>query len=133
MAITASVYAPFVWALKDAVPPPLRRARYPPQWTFDRHVERVVRECLLSEYLGLEMAELFRGQPLQQLDALAASFKFENCVQRTELNEILKADVEASRAAAAGGETRGFGDGGIRRKEREEQELLRDAEPSARL
>jgi hypothetical protein len=87
------VYEPFVRALKEMVPEHLRGKRYPPQWSFERHVERSVRECLLSEYLGWEMAELFEGKSMNDLDELAGSFKFENCVLREELNEILRKDA----------------------------------------
>ena len=90
----AHVYEPFVQALKEMVPEHLRGSRYPPQWSFERHVERSVRECLLSEYLGIEMAELFAGKSMQELDELASSFKFENCVLREELNVILRDNAE---------------------------------------
>lgn len=53
-------------------------------------MERVVRECLLSEYMGWEMAELFLGKSEAELDELAGSFRFENCVVREELNMILR-------------------------------------------
>ena len=89
----AHVYEPFVKALRDMVPEHLRGKRYPPQWNFDRHVERSVRECLLSEYLGWEMAELFAGKSMEDLDSLAASFKLENCVLRKELNAVLRDNV----------------------------------------
>jgi Cellulase (glycosyl hydrolase family 5) len=94
----AHVYEPFLKALKEMVPGHFRQTRYPPQWSFERHVERCVRECLMSEYLGLEMAELFRGKTIEELDELAGSFRFENCVLRKELNEILMLDAKASSA-----------------------------------
>ena len=91
----AHVYDPFVQALKEMVPEHLRNKRYPsPQWSFERQVERGVRECLMSEYLGWEMAELFAGKTEEELDELAGSFKLENCVLRDELNEILREDAE---------------------------------------
>lgn len=88
------VYDPFLRALREMVPEQLRDKKYPsPLWTFERQVERVVRECLLSEYMGYEMAELFRGKTEEELDDLAASFKFENCIVREELNLVLKDDA----------------------------------------
>ena len=48
----------------------------------------------MSEYLGWEMAELFRGKSEAELDELAGSFKLENCVVREELNEILRIDAQ---------------------------------------
>ncbi|KAH6684801.1 cellulase [Halenospora varia] len=90
----AHVYGPFLKHLKEMVPEHLRATKYPsPLWTFERQVERVVRECLMSEYMGLEMAELFRGKSEEELDELAAGFKFENCVVRDELNLILREDA----------------------------------------
>lgn len=50
---------------------------------------------LVSELLTYEYAEYFRGKSSKELDALAASFKLENCVKREGLNEILKGDVNA--------------------------------------
>lgn len=91
----ASIYDPFIKALKDMVPEHLRDSRYPsPEWSFERQVERCVRECLMSEYLDWEMAELFKGKTKTELDELAGSFMLENCVVREELNEILRKDAE---------------------------------------
>jgi hypothetical protein len=80
------------------VPEHLRGRKYPsPLWTFEWHVEKMVRECLLSEYLGWEMSQLFKGTSEEELEAFAASFRFENCVVREELNEVLKGDAEYHR------------------------------------
>ncbi|KAI9044785.1 glycoside hydrolase family 5 protein [Aspergillus affinis] len=54
------VYRPFLDGLKKMVPQHLHGKKYPPTWTFERQVERAVRECLLSEYLKWEYAELFK-------------------------------------------------------------------------
>jgi len=91
------IYGPFVEGLKTMVPEHLRNRKYPNTWTFDRQVERVVRECLLSEYLGWEFAELFRGKTEAELEQLAACFKFENCVKREGLNEVLRNDARESK------------------------------------
>jgi len=91
------VYEPFVRGLKAMVPEHLQKRKYPHIWTFERQVERVVRECLLSEYMGWEFAELFRGKEEADLEQLAASFKLENCVKRERLNDILRMDSAASR------------------------------------
>ncbi|KAH8724184.1 glycoside hydrolase superfamily [Phaeosphaeriaceae sp. PMI808] len=90
----AHIYDPFVASLKEMVAEHLQKKKYPsPLWTFDRQVERCVRECLMSEYVGYEMAELFSGKTESELDQLAGSFKLENCVMREELNEILRKDA----------------------------------------
>ena len=44
---------------------------------------------LLAEYLVQEWADHFVGLSFEELDALAASFKLENCVQREESNKTL--------------------------------------------
>ncbi|CZR62653.1 related to endoglucanase [Phialocephala subalpina] len=88
------IYDPFLKALKEMVPEHLQKSKYPsPLWSFERHFERVVREGLLSEYITWEMAELFVGKTDEELDILAGSFKFENCLVREELNKILSEDA----------------------------------------
>ncbi|EON95654.1 putative endoglucanase family 5 glycoside hydrolase protein [Phaeoacremonium minimum UCRPA7] len=96
-AVEKDVYAPFINKLKEMVPEHLQKRKYPPVWSFDRQVERVVRECLLSEYLGWEMAELFEGKTEAELEELAASFRLENCMERSQLNEVLRRDAAISR------------------------------------
>ena len=50
-----------------------------------------VRPCSLSHLFSCpSFIPVFRGMGLEELDDLAASFKFENCLQREELNQILK-------------------------------------------
>jgi hypothetical protein len=87
------VYEPFLRGLREMVGSELLQKKYPPVWTFDRQVERVVRECLLSEYLGWEFAELFRGKTEEELEELARSFAFENCVKRDGLTRVLQEDA----------------------------------------
>ncbi|KAH8895202.1 glucan 1,3-beta-glucosidase [Thozetella sp. PMI_491] len=89
-----NVYEPFVNSLKQMVPEQFWDAKYPKIWTFDRQIERVVRECLLSEYLGYEMAELFRDKTEDELEELAKSFSLENCRIRDGLNQILRDDAK---------------------------------------
>ncbi len=56
------------------------------QW----QINRLVRNILLSEPLLTEYAELFRDMSESEIDEMMASFKFENCVQRPELANILQ-------------------------------------------
>lgn len=95
------VYKPFIEGLKSMIPEHLQTRKYPHHWTFDRQVERAVRECLVSEYLGWEFAELFDGKTEEELDVLAQSFLFENCVKREGLNAILSADAEVSNKSSS--------------------------------
>ncbi|KAF8461288.1 glycoside hydrolase superfamily [Kalaharituber pfeilii] len=50
---------------------------------------RLARNMLLAEFLIQEWADHFVGLDFEQLDAVAASFKLEHCVQREELNKTL--------------------------------------------
>ncbi|KAL4947756.1 glycoside hydrolase superfamily [Aspergillus filifer] len=92
------IYDTFFAEIKGMVDEKFHKGRYPKQWTFERQFERVIRETLLSEYVGWEMAELFRGKNEEELEELAASFALENCVVRGELNEVLKRDALGSTA-----------------------------------
>lgn len=59
-------------------------------WNVSTHVGRVLRNILLSEELYGEYAAYFKDLSLEELDELAASFKFENCNQRIGLNNAIK-------------------------------------------
>ncbi|KAG7149258.1 Beta-xylosidase like protein [Verticillium longisporum] len=91
--VDGDVYGPFISKLKAMIPEHLHKKKYPNIWTFDRQVERTVRELLMSEYLGYEFAELFKDKTEEELEELAASFAIENCKTRDELNDILRADA----------------------------------------
>ena len=88
------IYKPLLDHIEEVIPERFHKRRYPsPLWTVGRHAERVLREMLLSEYLNFEMPEHFEGKSFEELDELAASFKFENCTQRAGLARILQNDA----------------------------------------
>ncbi|KAL4959627.1 glycoside hydrolase family 5 protein [Aspergillus stella-maris] len=87
------IYDTFFAEIKSMVDEKFHKGRYPKQWTFERQFKRVIRDMLLSEYVGWEMAKLFRGKNEVELGELAASFALENCVVRGELNEVLERDA----------------------------------------
>jgi hypothetical protein len=93
-AVNSQLYTPFIDGLKKQIPQHLWGKKYPHIWNFERHVERVVRECLVSEYLCWEFAELFKDKSMEELEELAASFRLRNCVKREGLNEILREDAK---------------------------------------
>jgi len=77
--------------ITDNVPVENRQLYPSPVWTFEARVSRLPFNILIAEFLVKEWAEYFRGKTEAELDELAASFKFENCVQRKKLNEYLVA------------------------------------------
>lgn len=90
------VYEPLIEYLKTEIPERFQKKRYPTHWGMEGHVHRVLRELLVSEMLTWEFASYFEGKSFEELDELAASFRFENCVKRDGLNDILKKDAEIS-------------------------------------
>ena len=85
------VYQPIIQLIKDNVPNEEHLKLYPyPVWTLEGRTARLARCMLISEFLVMEWAEHFRGMDSAQLDRLAESFKFENCVKRDGLNKVLR-------------------------------------------
>lgn len=64
--------------------------KYPWQWRMHMHVFRGIRGITMAEYMIPEWADYFKGKSFEELDEIAASWKFENCVQREQLNELLR-------------------------------------------
>ncbi|KAK7696396.1 hypothetical protein QCA50_001050 [Cerrena zonata] len=85
------VYDPIIALIKENVPKEEDQKLYPyPVWTVEERVARISRCMLISEFMALEWAEHFRGMDESQLDVLAQSFKFERCLKREGLNQILR-------------------------------------------
>jgi aryl-phospho-beta-D-glucosidase BglC (GH1 family) len=53
-------------------------------------IKRLVRHMLIAEALLPEFGDLFAGMTETQIDEVMQSFRFDKCVQRTELANILK-------------------------------------------
>ncbi|GHJ89172.1 hypothetical protein NliqN6_5574 [Naganishia liquefaciens] len=83
------LFDPLIKWMEDSAPS--IKSRYPKTWGTSQHVARLVRNILLSEELCDEYAEFFRGKTEEDLEEIAKSFSLEQCKQRTELNEILRA------------------------------------------
>ncbi|BEI82494.1 hypothetical protein CcaverHIS002_0303620 [Cutaneotrichosporon cavernicola] len=66
--------------------------RYPKMWRSERHLTRIVRNCLLADELCCEYAAYFADKSEAELEELARSFALENCVKRERLNAILQED-----------------------------------------
>jgi hypothetical protein len=58
-----------------------------------RHIDQLVRHILLTEPLVDEFANLFKGVTDEDIDELMNSFRFEQCVQRTELAKTLATEA----------------------------------------
>ena len=85
------IYKPIVDLIEDNVQKEEHRRLYPyPVWTVEGRVARMARNMLVGEFLVKEWAEHFRGMSEEELDRLAESFKFENCVEREGLNKVLR-------------------------------------------
>ncbi|KAH9840772.1 glycoside hydrolase superfamily [Rhodofomes roseus] len=93
------VYNPLVALIRKEVPDEAHQRLYPyPIWTVPRRMEVLARNILVGEFMVKEWAEHFRGMRDEELDKIAQSFKFENCVEREGLNRVLRA--HASQAAS---------------------------------
>ncbi|OBZ72766.1 putative glucan 1,3-beta-glucosidase A [Grifola frondosa] len=84
-----SIYQPLIDLIEREVAPENRQLYPAPVWKLSDRVGRLARNILVSEFLVKEWAEHFRGKEDAELDELAKSFTFENCVHREGLNKIL--------------------------------------------
>lgn len=87
----AALYQKLIDHFEENISDKDRQALYPNHWQVKDYLSRVTRDILFSSYLQQEYANCYKGLSFDELDELAASFKFENIVLRDELNDILKA------------------------------------------
>ncbi|KAL9945763.1 hypothetical protein D7B24_008134 [Verticillium nonalfalfae] len=83
------LFGPLHKWFEDNVPAQYSK-KYPWQWRMHMHVFRGIRGITMAEYMVQEWADYFKDKTFEELDALAASWKIENCLQRDRLNELLK-------------------------------------------
>lgn len=84
------VYDPLLKLITDNVKDESHLIMYPyPVWGPKERVTRIARNILLAEFLVTQWSEHFRGMDEAQLDEIAQSFKFENCLTRDGLNKVL--------------------------------------------
>lgn len=84
-----NLFGPLHKWFEDNVPAKYSK-KYPWQWRMNMHVFRGIRGITMAEYMVPEWADYFQGKSFEELDELAASWKFENCLGRERLNESLK-------------------------------------------
>ena len=89
------IYAPLIQHIIDEVPEKYRNLYPSPVWTLGGRVGRLSRNILVSEFLVQEWADHFIGKDEAELDQIASSFAYKNCVKREELNAILTANAAA--------------------------------------
>ena len=89
-------YQPLIDLILQEVPEKYRSLYPAPVWKFTDRIGRIARIILVSEFLVKEWADHFIGKTDQEIDAIAASFKFENCLKRDGLNAILTANAKLS-------------------------------------
>lgn len=68
---------------------PTAKDLYPTSWNTQKHLDRAILQTFLSDSLQMEFAELFRDKSFDELELLANSFHFDQCVQRDGLNRIM--------------------------------------------
>ena len=69
---------------------PEAKKMYPSPWPTRRKIQRAVFHTFLADSFSNEFARLFVGMAFEDLDALAHSFHFDECVRRTELEDVLR-------------------------------------------
>ena len=82
-------YQPLIDLINQEIPAQFQTLYPAPVWKLSDRVGRLARNILVSEFLVQEWAEHFKGLELEQLDELAKSFLFEQCVKREGLNAVL--------------------------------------------
>ncbi|KAJ3530069.1 hypothetical protein NMY22_g8729 [Coprinellus aureogranulatus] len=85
------LYDPLVNLIKESVADESHLVLYPPRWHVEERVTRLIRTMCLAELMVKEWTGLFKGLDEAQLEELARSFAFENCLKREGLNDVLTA------------------------------------------
>ncbi|KAF6752731.1 endo-1,4-beta-glucanase [Ephemerocybe angulata] len=77
------------WGADDTAVKEGNRNLYPaPVWKWEDRVARLARNILVSEYLVREWAEHFIGLSEDEIEEVARSFRFDNCLKRDGLNKV---------------------------------------------
>ncbi len=88
-------FDPLVELINTEVPVEEHRQLYPfPTWRVQKRVARLARATVFADFMVKQWAEHFAGMDYGQLDELAQSFKFENCLTRDGLNKVLSDDAK---------------------------------------
>lgn len=90
-----SVYQPLLDHVLEEIPEQFRELYPAPVWRLSDRVTRLARNILVSEFLVKDWAEHFVGKDTEELDRIAASFKYDACQKREGLNKILTDSAKA--------------------------------------
>ncbi|EKM51309.1 glycoside hydrolase family 5 protein [Phanerochaete carnosa HHB-10118-sp] len=83
------IYNPLIDLIKREIKPEHQDLYPAPVWKLSDRIGRLSRNILVSEFLVREWAEHFRGKSTEELDIIAKSFAYENCLHRDGLNKVL--------------------------------------------
>ena len=83
------VYQPLIDHILEEIPQKYQTLYPAPVWKFNERITRISRNIRVSEFLVKEWADHFVGLSDEEIEEVAASFKFENCVKRDGLNKVL--------------------------------------------
>ena len=89
------VYEPLVKHVLEEVDTKYQNLYPFPVWKVEDRVKRLARSILLAEYLVQEWADHFIGKSEAEIDEIAKSFRYENCLKREGLNHILTENAKA--------------------------------------
>ena len=95
-----SVYQPLIDLILQEIPEQNRNLYPSPVWKLTDRIGRLSRNILVSEFLVKEWAEHFKGKSEKELDEIAQSYRFEECLYRDSLNEILTENAKLTARAA---------------------------------
>lgn len=94
------IYQPLINHITEEIPQENQNLYPFPVWKLSDRVGRLSRSLLVTEYLVKEWAEHFRGKSEAELDEIAKSFKFENCLRRDGLNKILMDNAQTLQSSS---------------------------------
>ena len=89
----AAAFAPAFAYLKEHFGSALSRLNYPPWWSLKDHFWRRNIYSMISDRACVDFVEKMRGMSKDDLDELAASYRFENCEIRGPLEQLLKETI----------------------------------------
>ncbi|KAG6841639.1 Endo-1,4-beta-xylanase 5 [Blastosporella zonata] len=88
------VYQPLIDHVLQEIPEKYQNIYPHPVWKLDSRITRLSRNILISEFMIKEWADHFKGKSLEEIDEIAASFKFDACLKRDGLNKIMSENAK---------------------------------------